>query len=152
MNLRTLNYPQKYWFNLHNHIQCDPPLEAPRKHRHPTQNRLERCLLHLYPYVQRIVYSGAIDRKKGHVRSTKIPINPEQFNLIEKMGGCSRYNQIIQLENILQLEYSFEHKGYRRGIGNIQFRLQKQKSIFVGKRPLLLLRLRFQQKHPELID
>jgi len=63
--------------------------------------------------------------KKGHIRCAKIPINPEQFNLIEKLGGGSRYGQLEQLEDILKIEYGFSYKGYCRCIGNLQFRSQK---------------------------
>lgn len=152
MHLRELNYPSKYWFNLHNHVELEPRSEPLIKCRRPTQNRLNRCLLHLYPFIQRILYCGAIDRKKGHIRCAKTPINPEQFNLIEKLGGGSRYSQLEYLENILQLEYGFSYKGYRRSIVNLQFRLQKQRPVIVGKHPVLLLRFRFQQKQPQLIE
>jgi len=73
MNLRELNYPSKYWFNLHNHILPEPPSEPLIKCRRPTQNRLNRCLLHLYPFIQRILYAGAIDRKKAIFDVQKFP-------------------------------------------------------------------------------
>jgi hypothetical protein len=106
--------------------------------------------LFLYPHIQKLVYCGAIDRKKGEVRSGKIPINSEQFNIIQKLGTTHKYDQILLLEQILQLEYDFQYKGYHRGIRHIQFRLQKQKPVIVGKCPVLLLRIRFQQKAPVL--
>ena len=83
MHLRERNYPPNYWLNLHHHIQPVSPFESLKKHRKPTPKRIETCLLHLYPFIQKIIYSGAIDRKKGHVRSSKTPITPEQFNLIK---------------------------------------------------------------------
>ncbi|CAF4939901.1 unnamed protein product [Rotaria sp. Silwood1] len=151
MNLRKHNYPPGYWLNLHRHIQHLLPSSLPKKSRPPTQKRLEACLLYLYPYIQKMIYCASIDRKKGHIRSGKIPISPEQFALIQKLGGTLQYGQIAVLEQILQLQYDFEYKGYHRGVQNIQFRIQKQKSVIVGKSPLLLLRLRFQQKQPVLI-
>ncbi len=150
MNLRQHDYPPMYWLKLHCHIQDPLPPPPPKRTRLPTKNKLESCLLHLYPYIQKIVYCGAIDRRKGEVRSGKIPINPEQFNLIQRLNTTQRYGQILLLEQILQLEYDFEYKGYRRGIHHIQFRLQKQKSVIVGKSPVLLLWVRFQQKPPVL--
>lgn len=150
MNLRERHYPPMYWLKLHCHIQDPLPLPPPRRTRLPTKKRLESCLLHLYPYLQKFVYSGAIDRKKGEVRSGKIPINPEQFNLIQTLGGKQQYNQIPLLEQIFQFEYDFNFKGYRRGVRHIQFRLQTQKSVILGKKPVLLLRVRFQQKPPVL--
>ena len=86
--------------------------------------------------------------KKGAARSAKIPINPEQFSLIQKHGATQQYDHIPLLEQILRLEYEFHHKGYSRGIRHIQFRLQKQKSMVLRKNPILLLRVRFQQKPP----
>lgn len=150
MNLRQHDYPPMYWLKLHRHIQDPLPPPPPKRTRPPTKNKLESCLLHLYPYIQKIVYCGAIDRRKGEVRSGKIPINPEQFNLIQRLGATQRYDQMLLLEHILQLEYDFHYKGYRRGIRHIQFRLQKQKSVIVGKSPVLLLWVRFQQKPPVL--
>ncbi len=152
MNLRQRNYPPNYWLNLHNHIQPVSPFASLKQHRKPTPKRIETCLLHLYPFIQKTIYSGAIDRKKGHVRSSKIPITPAQFNLIKNLGGSSRYDENVLIEKILKFEYDFQHKGYHRGVENLQFRVQKQKAVVLGKNPLLFLRFRFQQKHPKLIQ
>jgi hypothetical protein len=152
MNLRERNYPPNYWLNLHHHIQPASPFVSLKQHRKPTPKRIDSCLLHLYPFIQKIIYSGAIDRKKGHVRSSKIPITPEQFNLIKKLGGSYQYSEIVPIEETLKFQYDFQHKGYHRGVENLQFRVQKQKAVVLGKNPLLLLRLRFQQKQPKLIQ
>ncbi len=152
MNLRERHYPPNYWLNLHHHVQPTLPSPPPKQHRKPTKKRLDACLLHLYPYIQKFIYSGAIDKKKGHIRSGKIPLSPEQFGLIKKLGGGSQYASIPQLEQVLQIQCNFEYKGYHRGIELLQCRIQKQKPVINGKNALLLLRLRFQQKQPKLIE
>ena len=133
MYLRQLQYPPNYWWNLHHHIQTVSSFAPPKKHRKPKDERIETCLLHLYPFIQKIIYSGAIDRKKGHVRSLKILITPQQFNLIRQIGGSSQYSEIVPIEKTLNFEYDFEHKGYYRGVQHLQFRVQKQKVVVLGK-------------------
>ena len=151
MNLRKHYYPPKYWLNLHKHIQPSSISFPLKKKRQPTRKRLEVSLSHLYPFIQKSIYSGAIDRKKGHIRSGKVPVSPEQFGLIGRLGGTFQYQRLVRLEDILELRYDFEHKKYHRGVANLQFRLQRQKSVIFGRKPLLLLRFRLQQKHPILI-
>ena len=152
MNLRRQHYPPNYWLNLHKHIQPSIISLPLKQKRQPTRKRLETSLSHLYPFIQKAIYSGAIDRKKGHIRSGKVPIGPEQFCLIARLGGTPQYQQLVQLEDILELRYDFEHEQYHWGVANLQFRLQEQKSVVFGRKLLLLLRFRLQQKHAVLIQ
>jgi hypothetical protein len=150
MNLRQYNYPPKYWLQLHNHTINPTPSPPPKKPRHPSNNKINKCLTSLVPHLQKVIYSGAIDKRKGEIRSSKFPISSEQFTLMNHFGLTHAYKPAILLEQELKLEYNFIYKGYARGIENIQFRLQKQKPVIPGQNPILILRTRFHQKAPVL--
>lgn len=149
MNLRVRNYPPKFWLRLHKH-EIDPATPPPRKHRRPSKNKIQNCLTSLSPHIQKFIYCGAIDKRKGEIRATKFPLSTEQFNIMKRLGLTRQYQPVFLLEAELQLEYNFIHKGYGRGIQNIQFRLQTQKPVIPGQYPILLLRIRYHQKAPIL--
>ena len=152
MNLRKHNYPPRFWIEIHKYIKDPLPPPPPRKPRTPKTDKLDRCLSSLCPHIQKLIYDGAIDKRKGEIRSGKVPLNPQQFHLIEKLGATGKYKDVLLLEQVLQLEYNFQYKSYSRGIEHIQFRLQEQKPVIIGKSPALLLRIRFHQKAPVLLD
>lgn len=152
MNLRKKNYPPRFWIEIDKYLKdllLPPP---PRKSRPPTTAKTDHCLTSLCPHIQKLIFDGATDKRKGENRSGKLTLNSEQYSLIEKLGSTRKYKEVLLLEQALQLEYTFEYKGYIRAIEHIQFRLQQQKSVIVGKSPALLLRLRFHQKAPVLIS
>lgn len=152
MQLRPKNYPPKFWLRLHTHTWIgDPPL-PPRKARRPSEKKIDVCLSSLVPHLQWLVYRGSVDRKKGEIRSVKLPLSAQQFNVIEKLGATRTFSRVMPIEQAIQLQCNFEHKGYARGIDHIQFRLQTQKSIIPGKNPAHILRIRFHQKRPILIE
>lgn len=149
MNLRERNFPLHYWLQLHNHtIISAPSLE--KRTRHPPKTKINRCLVALSPHIQKVIYGGAIDRRKGEVRSYKFPLSREQFTVLQHFGLSGQYQQVVLLGEELQLQCDFEYKGYHRGIRNIQYRLQQQQPVIPGKNPVLILRMRFQQKAPIL--
>ncbi|CAF1567017.1 unnamed protein product [Rotaria sordida] len=145
MNLHKYNYSPKFWIEIHKYTKDSLPPPRPS-----TKINLDKCLTSLSPHVQRLIYSDAIDKRRGEIRSGKLPLNSEQFTLIQKLGATRKYEQVLLLEQALQLEYYFEHKGYIRAIEHIQFRLQQQYPIIAGKNPILLLRIHFHQKAPIL--
>ena len=148
MNLRQKNYPQSYWYQLHTHTIGSLPSLPAKKLRKPSKVKLNNCLTFLSPHIQKFIYSGAIDKRKGEIRSNKFPLSLEQYTVMHQLGVTKTYQSVISLESELQLEYMFRYKGYYRGIENLQFRLQKQKPIVHGKNPILILRVRFHQKAP----
>lgn len=150
MNLRRKEYPSKFWLKLHTH-KINFPTISPRKPcRKPTKQKLNSCISFLAPHIQKFVYDGAIDKRKGEIRSTKFPLSSSQFNTLINIDVNYTYRQVISLEQTLNLEYNFVHKGYNRGIKNIQFRVQIQRPVFVGSKVIYLLRVRFHQKAPTL--
>ncbi|CAF2066737.1 unnamed protein product [Rotaria magnacalcarata] len=150
MNLRKKNFPPKFWLQLHNHtIDCSQVL-PPKKHRNPSKIKVSNCLDFLSPHIQKFIYSGAIDKRKGEIRANKFPLSNEQYTVMNRLGVIHKYQSVFILQSEFQLEYNFIHKGYHRGVENIQFRLQKQKPIVDGKNPILILRVRFHQKAPIL--
>ena len=148
MNLRKHNYPPKFWAELHKYLGDPLPPLPPRKPRPLTKNKIDKCLEARNPRIQKLIYNGAVDKRKGEIRSGKLLLSVEQFKLIEKLGTTRSYKSVLLLEQAFDLQYSFNYKGYPRGIEHIQFRLQQQKSVIVGKKPVLLLRIRFHQKSP----
>ena len=152
MNLRKRNYPPRFWAEIYKYIRDPLPPPPPSKPRRPTKAKIDRCLTSLCPHIQKLIYNGAVDKRKGEIRSGKLPLNPQQFSLIEKFGTTRKYKEVLLLEQVLRLEYNFQHKSYARGIEHIQFRLQQQKPVIVGQSPALLLRIRFHQKVPILLD
>ncbi len=150
MNLRQYNYPPKYWLQLHNHTINPIPSPSPKKPRHPSNSKINKCLSSLIPHLQKVIYNGAIDKRKGEIRSSKFPISSEQFTIMNHLGLTHTYKPAVLLEQELKLEYNFIYKGYVRGTENIQFRLQKQKPVIPGQNHILILRTRFQQKAPIL--
>ncbi|CAF1500645.1 unnamed protein product [Rotaria sordida] len=150
MNLRIRNYPPKFWLQLHKHaidLLLPPPSRKPRR---PPRNKIKNCLTSLSPHIQKFIYCGAIDKRKGEIRASKFPLTIEQFNITKSLCLTRQYQPVVLLEEELKLEYNFIHKSYVRGIQNIQFRLQTQKSIVPGQYPILLLRIRYHQKAPIL--
>ena len=150
MNLRQQNFPPKYWLQLHNHTLYPLPSIPPKTPRPPSKIKINKYLVSLAPHVQKVIYNGAIDRKKGEIRSTKFPLSRDQFTGLQHLGVTNKYQQIDLVEQELQLVLNFEHKGYCRGVKNIQVKLQQQRPVIFGKSPILLLRTRFQQKAPIL--
>ncbi|CAF3973406.1 unnamed protein product [Rotaria sp. Silwood1] len=148
MSLRKHNFPPQFWIQLHKYTKDPLPPPAPRQPRPSAKNKIDKCLTSISPYVQKLIYTGAIDKRKGAIRSSKLPLNPEQFTLIQKLGATRKYEPVLLLEQALQLTYDFQYKGYLRAIEHVQFRLQQQKPVIAGKNPILLLRIRFQQKAP----
>ncbi|CAF1299091.1 unnamed protein product [Adineta steineri] len=146
MKLREKNFPQHYWLKLHNHIIDELPAPPLIKHRNVSKTKINNCITSLVPHIQKFIYCGAIDKRKGEVRSTHLPLSSEQFNVLNRLEVTRKYQSIIPLEEQLQLQYDFLYKNYFRGINNIQFRLQMQKPVIVGTKSVLLLRIRFQQK------
>ena len=151
MQLRQKIYPPNFWLRLHKWIQ-DPLPPPAKKSRRPSNKNIDICLTSLVPHIQWIVYRGSIDRKKGEIRSGKLPISGHQFNLIQRLGATKTFNQVAALEQIMKIQYNFEHKGYFRAIDHIQFRLQTQNSIISGKNLAFILRIRFHQKSPVLMN
>ena len=149
MQLREQNFPPHYWLKLHNHdIDELPP--RPIKRRSPSKNKINNCITSLSPHVQKFIYVGSINRRKGEIRSTCFPLSSEQFHVLNRLGVTRQYQSVASVEGELQLQCDFEYKGYLRGIKNIQFRLQMQKPVIIGTKPVLLLRIRFHQKPPIL--
>ena len=103
------------------------------------------------PNLQKFIYSGAIDKRKGEIRSSKFPLSTEQFTVMYHLGLTRTYKPAILLEQKLKLKYNFMHKGYNRGIENIQLRVQKQKPVIPRQNLILILRVRFHQKAPILL-
>lgn len=151
MNLRKRNYPPRFWFQLH-HCSIDPSsLNPRRKYGTPTNTKIDTCLRPIIPHIQMLVYAGAIDKRKGEIRVGKYPLSSEQFTTIGRLGATHKYESVPLLEHCLNLECHFDHKGYARGIQNIQFRLQKRQPIILRQKCILLLRIRFQQKAASLL-
>lgn len=150
MNLRQQKFPPKYWLQLHNHTLYPSPSLPPKSHRRPSKIKIDKCLVFLEPHLQKVIYNGAIDKKKGEIRSTKFPLSRDQFTSLQHLGVTNKYQQVDLLEQELQLVINFEYKGYLRGVQNIQVKLQQQKPVIFGKSAILLLRTRFQQKAPVL--
>ena len=151
MNLRKYNYPPKYWFHLHNHTINPLSLPSSKKPLYPSQIKINKYFSSLSPHLQKFIYSGAIDKRKGEIRSSKFPVITEQFTVMDYLGLTRTYKSAALLEQQLKLQYSFMYKGYIRAIHNIQFRLQKQKPVIPGQNPVLILRVRFHQKAPILL-
>ena len=152
MLLRTRAYPLQFWLHLHKY-HVDPKQLIPEKKKRTAGGFvIARHLTSVRIHLQQIVYVGAINNRKGEMRSTKIPVTSDQFNLISSLGATHRYDETIRLQQVLDLQYLFKYKGYERGIKNIQFRLQKRScSVFTDKK-LLFLRVRFHQSAPRLIQ
>lgn len=150
MNLRERKFPPKYWLQLHNHTLYPLPSLPPKTPRLPSKIKIDKCLVFLAPHVQKVIFNGAVDRKKGEIRSTKFPLSRDQFTSLQHLGVTNKYQQVNLVEQELQLVLNFEHKGYYRGVKNIQVKLQQQKPVIFGKSPILLLRVRFQQNAPIL--
>jgi hypothetical protein len=149
MNLRKRNYPPKFWLQLHKFTTASL-LPLAKKRRRPSTIKINSCLTFLSPHVQKFIYTSAIDKRKGEIRSTKLPLSPEQFNVLNYLGLTHKYEPVVLLEQELQLKYNFMYKGYLRGVQNLQFRVQKQKPVVLGQNPILILRIRFHQKAPIL--
>ncbi|CAF2266415.1 unnamed protein product [Rotaria magnacalcarata] len=150
MNLRQQNFPPKYWLQLHNHTLYPLPSLPPKIPRPPSKIKINKYLVSLAPHVQKFIYKGAIDKKKGEIRSTKLPLSRDQFTSLQHLGVTNKYEQVDLVEQELQLVLNFEYKGYYRGVKHIQVKLQQQKPVIFGKSPILLLFTRFQQKAPIL--
>ncbi|CAF1509093.1 unnamed protein product [Rotaria sordida] len=150
MNLRPRNFPPNFWIQLHTHTINSLPTLSPKRTRNPSKKKVNSCVTFLSPHVQKFIYNGAIDKRKGEIRSHKFPLSPEQFTTMVNLGLTNKYQDVILLEHELKLHYNFIHKGYLRGIQNIQFRLQKQKPVITGQSCIFLLRVRFHQKAPIL--
>lgn len=150
MNLRQRNFPPNYWIKLHTHtIYPLPPLEA-KTPRHPSKAKVNSCVTFLSPHLQKFIYAGAIDKRKGEIRSGKFPLSPEQYTTMLKLGLTHKYEFNILLEQELKLTYRFIYKGYIRGVKNVQFHLQKQKPVIAGQNSIFILRIRFHQNAPML--
>ncbi|CAM4877835.1 unnamed protein product [Rotaria socialis] len=140
MNLRRKEYPPNFWLQLHTHTIDSPTHYQRKSYRQPTKRRLNNCITFLSPHIQKFVYDGAIDKRKGEIRATKFPLSSAQFNTIIDLGVNFTYQQVVSLEQRLNLKYNFLHKGYNRGIKNIQFRVQTQRPAFDGSSVIYLLR------------
>ena len=150
MKLRKRNFPPKFWVQLHTHTIHPLPSLPPKRSRRPSKIRVNNCITFLSPHVQKFIYSGAIDKRKGEIRSGKFPLSPEQFTMMSHLGLTHKYEPVALLERELKLEYNFLYKGYHRGIENVQFRLQKQRPVIPRQNSVLSLRIRFHQKAPIL--
>ena len=137
MNLRKRHYPSKFWFTLHNYTVNPSLLLPPKKTRAPTKTKIDNHLSSLAPHIQKSVYNGAIDKRKGEIRTEKYPLSSQQFILLRNLGASNKYSCLSQLEHTFDLQYKFNHKGYVRSIKNIQFRLQQSKPVVVGKMKLI---------------
>ena len=152
MNLRERNYPANYWLQLHQGSRERSPSPPRKKHRALRRHRVRTCLSPLSPHIQLFVYTGAIDKRKGEIRSSKFPLSPAQFSMMKILGASRKYEQVPLLEQSFDLEYQFRHKGYARGVKHIQFRLQAHKPVIVGKDSILFLRIRYHQKAPVIVE
>lgn len=151
MYLRKKHYPDKFWYRLHS-CTVDPSQLIPVPKRKPLPTKTLTCLHPLIPHIQQLIYLGAIDERKGQIRTGKFPLSPEQYEFLERIGTTFIYSPITHLENLLNLRYDFNYKGYRRSVYHVQFRLQKLKSIVLEKKFILLLRIRFHQKQFYLLQ
>lgn len=151
MNLRTKNYPIKFWYRLHT-CTVDPSKLIPSTKKRKPSPKTKNCLSPLIPHLQQLVYRGAIDKGKGEIRTGKFQLSPEQLIFVEHLGATCTYKTITELEHLLNLQYNFNYRGYWRGVHHLQFRLQKLKSIVLEKKFILLLRVRFHQKQFSLLQ
>ncbi|CAF2752850.1 unnamed protein product [Rotaria sp. Silwood2] len=72
---------------LHTYTKDPLPPSAPRKTRPSTKNKIDKCLTSISPHVQKLIYTEAIDKRKGAILSGKLPLNPEQYTLMQKLGA-----------------------------------------------------------------
>lgn len=151
MNLRDRQYPVKFWFTLHTYA-LDPKILLPKpKPRRPSTRQLTHGLDTLRSHLQSLIYFSSINRRKSDLRTGKYPLTSEQYSVMKKLGASHRYSNVSQLEGVLNLEYSFNYKGYVRGVSNLQFRLQTSKCAVFKNKTILFLRFRFHQKAPTLL-
>ncbi|CAF2155454.1 unnamed protein product, partial [Rotaria magnacalcarata] len=94
MNLRERNFPPHYWLQLHNHTINPLPSPPAKKPRHLSKIIINKCLAALSPHIQKFIYGGAIDKRKGEVRSNKFPLSPEQFAALKDVGVTHKYEYV----------------------------------------------------------
>jgi hypothetical protein len=95
MNLRRQHFPPNYWLHLHNHTLYPPPTLPPRKRRHPSKLKVDHCLASLSPHLQLFVYRGSIDKRKGEIRSSKFPLTPDQYFVLQDFGVTKKYDDVV---------------------------------------------------------
>lgn len=151
MILRNKLYPPKFWLALHRG-SIDPRLLIRRRRRKYKNTTVRQYLSSLAPHVQKFIFTGAVDRRKGETRSTKFPISPFQYSIMKTLGCSGTYECMPALEHMFELQFRFRYKGYHRAVRNVQFRLQIQRPFITKKISIHLLRVRCHQKTPILID
>ncbi len=77
MNLRTRNYLPKFWIQLHKYTTELLPPPQPNKPRQPSKIKINSCLTCLFSHIQKFIYTRAIDKRKGAIRSRKLPLCSE---------------------------------------------------------------------------
>ena len=152
MKLREHNFPPKFWIQLHKYTKDPLPPPPPPKRRTPTEIKLNKCVKSLSPHLQHFVFSSGVSKSKGQIKSGKIPLDCEQFSILKHLGVTHRYRSADLLERNLRLKYDFRYKDYHRGVQNMQFRVEKRKSILAKEKAILMLRFRCQQKAPVFIN
>ena len=150
MILRNKLYPPKYWLELHRG-SIDPKILIRRRRRKYKQNTVHQYLSSLAPHIQQFIFTGAVDRRKGEIRSTKFPISPFQYSIMKTLGCSGTYEYMPSIERLFELQVQFRYKGYHRAVRNVQFRLQIQRPLITKKISIHLLRVRCHQKIPTLI-